>query len=196
MKLLKIVLAMAFICFAADFVRGDVLYWQLTGKPTDSLSLAYKDAVEKAAVISEDTPIVMRLFSTDVTPDSNHTISSAATRSYITTSPIRIAYDEDMSEFLGAVISSAIETTSGLSFGVEMGIWNATDGTVTALYISDVMTYGKLSEIGAIQDMVTTGYDQPWNLANSNWHAVPEPTSGVLMLFGCSVLLLRRKRHA
>ncbi len=196
MKLLQIVLAMTFICFAADFVRGDVLYWQLAGEPTDSLSLAYKDAVAKAAVISEDTPIVMRLFSTDVTPDSNHKISSAATRSYITTSPIWIEYDKDMSEFLGAVISSAIETGSGLSFGVEMGIWNATDGTVTALYISDVMTYGQLSEIGAIQQMATTGYDQAWNLANNNWHAVPEPTSGVLLLLGCSVLLIRRKRHA
>lgn len=196
MKQLKKLFAAVLVCFVADLARGDVLYWQLAGKPTESLSLAYKDAVAKAAVISEDTPIVMRLFSTDVTPDSNHTISSAATRSYITTSPIRIDYDEDMSEFLGAVISSAIETTSGLSFGVEMGIWNATDKTVTALYISDVMTYGKLSEIGAIQDMVTTGYDKAWNLANYNWHAVPEPTSGVLLLLGCSVLLIRRKRHA
>lgn len=196
MKLLKIVLAMAFICFAADLVRGDVLYWQLAEEPTVSLSLAYNDAVTKAAVISEDTPIVMRLFSTDVTPDSNHTISSAAKRSYITTSPIKIKYDEDMSGFLGGVISSAIGTGSDLSFGVEMGIWNATDKTVTALYISDVLTYGELSEIGAIQDMVTTGYDQAWNLANYNWHAVPEPTSGVLLLLGCSVLLLRRKRHA
>lgn len=196
MKLLKIVLAMAFICFAADLVRGDVLYWQLAEEPTDSLRLAYNDAVEKAAVISKDTSIVMRLFSTDVTPDSNHTISSAAKRSYITTSPIKIEYDKDMSEFFGAVISSAIGTGSSLSFGVEMGIWNATHETVTALYISDVLTYGELSEMGAIQDMVTTGYIQPWNLADYNWHAVPEPTSGVLMLLGCSILLIRRKRHA
>ena len=173
MKQLKKLFAAVLVCFVADLARGDVLYWQLAGEPTESLSLAYKDAVAKAAAISKDTPIVMRLFSTDVTPDSNHTISSAATRSYITTSPIRIEYDKDMSEFLGAVISSAIETTSGLSFGVEMGIWNTTDKTVTALYISDVMTYGQLSEIGAIQQMATIGYDQAWNLANRNWNAVP-----------------------
>lgn len=191
---MKKILAMLFIVFTAGFVQADLLYWMLSGNGSDSFLSAYNQALAQAPNLPEDGPtVVARLFKTDLPAGSSGTISSAATRSYIKDSDVAVEYKGDL--FVNSVMDSAIGSASGLAFGVELGILNA-DNSITALYISEVVSYGTLSEMGAIQQMTTVGYDKVWNAANLNYVAVPEPASGVLILFGCSVLLIRRKRYA
>ena len=198
MIFMKKILAMLFIVFTAGFVQADLLYWMLSAKGSDSFLSAYNQALAQAPNLPIDDQtygptVVARLFTTDLPAGSSGTISSAATRSYIKDSDVAVEYKGDL--FVNSVMDSAIGSASGLAFGVELGILNA-DNSITALYISEVVSYGTLSEMGAIQQMTTVGYDGAWNAANLNYIAVPEPTSGVLILFGCSVLLIRRKRYA
>lgn len=198
---MKKILAMLFIVFTAGFVQADVLYWMLSGKGSDSFLSAYNQALAQAPDLPNDGPktVVARLFTTDLPAGSSGTISSAATRSYIkdsesSTSVVAVEYNGKF-ENKGMYADIGSDSASGLAFGVELGILNA-DNSITALYISEVVSYGTLSEMGAIQQMTTVGYDKVWNAANLNYVAVPEPASGVLILFGCSVLLIRRKRYA
>lgn len=195
---MKKILAMLFIVFTAGFVQADVLYWMLSGKGSDSFLSAYNQALAQAPNLPNDGPktVVARLFTTDLPAGSSGTISSAATRSYIEDTAVEVKYDGALKIFENSVMDySFIGSASGLAFGVELGILNA-DDSITVLYISEAVSYGKLSEMGAIQNMTTVGYDKVWNAANLNYVAVPEPASGVLILFGCSVLLIRRKRYA
>ena len=200
---MKKILAMLFIVFTAGFVQADLLYWMLSGKGSDSFLSAYNQALAQAPDLPEDGPtVVARLFKTDLPAGSSGTISSAAKRSYIgdsesSTSVVAVKYNGELKIFENKGMYADIGSDSaGLAFGVELGILNEDNESITALYISEAVSYGKLSEMGAIQNMTTVGYDKVWNAANLNYVAVPEPASGVLILFGCSILLLRRKRYA
>lgn len=76
-------------------------------------------------------------------------------------------------------------STDGWSFYVEL--WN--DGTY--LSKSDSITYSQAYNLGAIYEpLEPSGTD----IAKFSSFAVPEPTSGLLMLFGLCGLALKRKR--
>lgn len=82
--------------------------------------------------------------------------------------------------------------SAGYSFVVELG--NYEDGSWTVATTSAAMTYSQLDEahhITANAGMALPGYT-PW--VATGYTAVPEPTSGLLMLLGSALLALRRKR--
>ena len=85
---------------------------------------------------------------------------------------------------------------AGYSFTVELGNWEAaesgSEGTWTTLAVSETKSY----------DALAGTYIQKWSdvagaLPVTAWHpsfAVPEPTSGLLLVFGAAALALRRRR--
>ena len=85
---------------------------------------------------------------------------------------------------------------SSLSFAIELGNWEngewvtlATSGTMS--YNDLTVTYGDGVHILQMTDTVNLGDFQPWT---PNAYSVPEPSSGLLVLIGASLLALKRRR--
>lgn len=87
---------------------------------------------------------------------------------------------------------------SGLSgasykFIIELGNWQNGQWTKTSMQ-SDAVSYETLASAGHISvwDKVNHTYGTPWS--PDVYYAVPEPSSGILLLLGGALLALRRKR--
>ncbi len=92
-----------------------------------------------------------------------------------------------------ADITDFASDSAGYAFVIELG--NYEDGTWSTLAISETATYGDLVSSHAIVD-TNLGIDPsvlaPWNPTS---YVVPEPNSGMLVLVGAVLLVLRRKRE-
>jgi hypothetical protein len=92
----------------------------------------------------------------------------------------------------GAWFAVLPENPEGLSFIVELGNWES--GTWTGIAYSQSYTYTALAS-HIIQNWSGPGAIPaigPWVAEN---YAVPEPSSGILLLIGGGLLALRRKRR-
>ena len=80
----------------------------------------------------------------------------------------------------------------GCQFVLELGTW---DGQWVNTAMETRATYAELLEGKHITDWhdTTPSYGTPWT--PSNFSVVPEPTSGIMVLFGTAILMLRRKRN-
>ena len=81
----------------------------------------------------------------------------------------------------------------GYSFVLELGHWEEDSGWV-ATSMEAKESYAKLKEMQHISDWDNTAptYGTPWT--PSNFSVVPEPSSGLMVLVGTALLMLRRKR--
>ena len=101
-----------------------------------------------------------------------------------------------MLSYIGAFDSST--SLAGLSFAIELGNW--ANGQWTTLATTGMISYNDLTvqsaaEGGTYVLTVDQGYNLPnfmaWSPQSYN---VPEPSSGLLVLIGASLLALRRRR--
>lgn len=89
---------------------------------------------------------------------------------------------------------------SGYSFLVELGQWDDSGQTWTALALSQSATFDQLSMMGGLnpgenyisEDPLETPGSLPWKPDNYT-RAVPEPGSALLIIIGCSLIALKRK---
>ena len=100
------------------------------------------------------------------------------------------------SEPMTAVLDKDISGTIA-SFWVEF--YNYSGGALTLLGWSDAITPENLLAMGALEDMRNPVYQGNPEGGYSSWSptsftAVPEPTSGLLLLIGGALLALRRKQ--
>ena len=90
------------------------------------------------------------------------------------------------------------EGIAGLSFAIELGNWDK--GKWTSLATTGLISYNDLtvlgqSEGGAYILTVDQGLNAPGFITwNPQSYVVPEPSSGLLVLIGASLLALRRRR--
>ena len=167
-------------------LRADLLYWMIDGEASDSFSAAYLQTLKSANGKAEN--VVARLYSL------NNTSSGVRIDYY--ESPVGIVSVDGV--FNGESNPTAIPADPpALVYGVQLGVHGA-DGSFTALFSSERLTFERLDEMGAVQKGAVATYDKPWNLAVAGWSAiaVPEPSGGLLLLLGTACLMLRRKRHA
>ena len=110
---------------------------------------------------------------------------------------------------LAAITSVGYESTVGLSDGgwlEDSGVGDFTNGADLSAYLvifnagtTDTATYAYISSVetefvpGSGMD-VNFAFDLSSSATAGNWTAVPEPTSGLLMLLGMAGLALRRRR--
>ena len=81
----------------------------------------------------------------------------------------------------------------GCQFVLELGSWSGGQWVNTAM--EAYATYTELLASKHITEWNDTApsYGTPWT--PSNFSVVPEPTSGIMVLFGTALLMLRRKRN-
>ena len=101
-----------------------------------------------------------------------------------------------MLSYIGAFDSST--SLAGLSFAIELGNWE--NGKWTTLATTGMISYNDLTQIASQEGgtyILTAGQDisLPTFMAwTPNAYVVPEPSSGLLVLIGASLLALRRRK--
>ena len=155
----------------------------IAGEASDSFSAAYMQTLESANGNAEN--VVARLYSLDT--------SSGKRIDY---EPVVGIVSEDGAGrmFWGESIHAEISADPALVYGVQLGVLEE-DGSVTAQFSSERLTFERLVEMAAVQMSEVGVYDQPWNLATASW-AVPEPNGALLVLVGTALLALRRRCNA
>ena len=164
-------------------LRADLLYWMIDGKAGDSFSAAYLQTLESAGGDAEKVGSL--LYSLD---------TSSGTRIDYEPAVGIMSEDNAGRMFWGESIHAEISADPALVYGVQLGVLEE-DGSFTAQFSSERLTFERLVTMGAVQMSAVGVYDQPWNLATASW-AVPEPNGALSVLVGTALLALRRRCHA
>lgn len=164
-------------------LRADLLYWMIAGEASESFSKAYLQTLESANGKADNVGAL--LYSLDA--------SSGKRIDYEPTVGI-VSENGAGRMFWGESIHAEISADPALVYGVQLGVLEE-DGSFTAQFSSERLTFERLDEMGAVQKIAVGTYDQPWNLATAVW-TVPEPNGALLVLVGTALLALRRRCNA
>lgn len=164
-------------------LRADLLYWMIDGEASESFSKAYLQTLESAGGNADNVGAL--LYSLDT--------SSGKRIDYEPTVGI-VSEDGAGRMFWGESIHAEISADPALVYGVQLGVLEE-DGSFTAQFSSERLTFERLVKMGAVQMSAVGVYDQAWNLATASW-AVPEPNGALLVLVGTALLALRRRCNA
>ena len=164
-------------------LRADVLYWMIDGEAGDSFSAAYLQTLESANGKADN--VIAWLYSLDA--------SSGKRIDYEPAVGI-VSEDGAGRMFWGESIHAEISADPALVYGVQLGVLEE-DGSFTAQFSSERLTFERLVKMGAVQMSAVATYDKPWNLATAVW-TVPEPNGALLVLVGTALLALRRRCNA
>ena len=155
-------------------------YWTINGEAGDSFSAAYLQTLEIAGGNADN--VVAWLYALDASSGERIDYKPA------------VGIERVDGVFYGESISAEISDDPSRIYGVQLGVLRE-DGSFTAQFSSERLTFECLLAMGAVQMSPVGVYDQAWNLATAVW-TVPEPNGALLVLVGTALLALRRRCNA
>ena len=171
MKTLKKIAVLILATVAVASVQASTLYWQVqSGTTSDSFDYALLRVVNDGGSYG------------DAITSPSYALAGAAAEGSAPNQYVSVQ-NTDLGTY-GA---------DGYSFFVEMATYN--NGSWTPVARGQIMTYDQLVSAGYVaNDFI--GANSAFAAASAfNMGAVPEPTSGLLLLMGGAMLALRRRRQ-
>ena len=189
----KLMIALGVVALAAGVQAASVV-WSTTTKFTDSTGTAVTSTAEYTAALNGGSIVLVLL--TDGTYDGAKTVLAGQTAPTVKTSPA------SQKGRLNATYNFTFDDTPGaanvLKNGDILGVMfmDADDNLSQLVYASDMTTVvADTYTVSGLSDNTWSGAGFTYATGgNFTAAAVPEPTSGLLMLLGMAGLALRRRR--
>ena len=197
LKKIQIAVWAALICVGMAQAEDTLIYFQIVDSPTvvafDGSEHAWNEwvsaegySIDSARVVvtgsnlAEETPLILGYI-------SGNTVVSSGTD--------EIALDETRPpQTMYAFVTDY--ASAEYSFAIELGSYGS--GEWTTLATSASLTYQQLQTGDGVNGSYITTYDATLPVPQGIWaptsYNVPEPSSGLLILIGASLLALRRRR--
>ena len=168
MKIRKVLFACMAVA-ACLSLRADILYWYVDSMSGDESTFmtAYNTAKEKLG----DGTLSVGLYQGD---------------SLLEKIGLEVSADGSIVSSGLFAIQSSVETDKAFRWEIM--------ANATSYFTSGTVTYSDLLAASAITSLPLDNYTA-YNVAGLTWTAVPEPTSGLLLLVGGAFLALRRRRR-
>ena len=127
------------------------------------------------------------------TPDGISSYSYATLWTSTDNTSYTVINDNGTTLYFDATTANDTDVGSAQYFYIELV--NYADSSYTVVGRSEVATYDSLISAGALHSDLATNLSKMTAWVGSSYSAVPEPTSGLLMLMGFAMLGLKRKKE-
>lgn len=169
------------VALAISALRADYLYWQL-----DSTHLSGQDFIFNGAhVVAVDNQ------TGEVKSDIAHYYVEDG--SYVPETYAAYGEDPDGNGTTGEVYADLSDLGGGYSYFIELVNYDEGSGVSTQVAKSQGVSYSDLSNYLTGNLGEVPGAPTPWH--GSGYSAVPEPTSGALLLLGAGLAAFKKRRN-